>query len=122
MQDKVNVRVAMVPLGNTLRDKVCRYRLAGRDPHGTRKLLPQPPHVSERAVQLIQQPFKAQSKLLPGFGQYHFARGAVKQPYAGLIFQFFHAVADRRLAQANHLPCPAKAAGIGDGNENAELA
>jgi hypothetical protein len=91
---------------------VRRDRLAGRDPHGPRKLLPQPPHVSERAVQLIQQPFEAQGQLLPRFGQHHFARGAVKQPHAGLILQLFHAVADRRLAQANHLPCPAKAAGM----------
>jgi hypothetical protein len=46
------------------------------------------------------------------FGQHHFARGTVKQPDAGLMFQLFHAVADRRLAQANHLPCPAKAFGM----------
>ncbi len=112
----------MVSLGNTLRDKVRGYRLAGRNPHGARQLLPQPPHVSERAVQLIKQPFKTQGQLLPRFGQDHFARGAIKQPNAGLVFQLFHAVADRRLAQADHFTCPAKAAGMGDGDENAKLA
>ena len=64
--------------------------------------------VSERAVQLIKQPFKTQGQLLPGFGQDHFARGAIKQPNAGLVFQLFHAVADRRLAQADHLPARLK--------------
>lgn len=74
MQDKINVRVAMISLGNTLRDKVRRDCLAGAT-----RTVPEaaaPASTSERAVQLIQQPFKAQGELLPHFGQHHFARGA----------------------------------------------
>ena len=49
------------------------------------------------------------------------ASGAVKQLHPGLILQLFYAVADRRLAQTDDIPCPAKAAGVGNGDENTKL-
>lgn len=46
-------------------------------------------------------PFNSSSRrspgrqLLSGFREHHFARRSVKQAYAGLMFQLFHAVAYR---------------------------
>ena len=112
----------MITLCNTLRDKVRGYRLAGRNPHGTRQLLPQSTYISERTVEFLQQPFKALSELLSGFREHDFTRGAIKQPDTRLALQLFHAVAYRGLAQADDLPCPTEAAGMGYGDEDAKLA
>ncbi len=111
----------MVTLGNTLGNKMRRYRLARRHPYGAGKLLPEPPHIPERAVEFIQQPLQARRQLLPRFGKHHFTRGSVEQFHTGLAFKLFDTVTDSRLAKPNHLPRPAKAAGLGDGNKHAKL-
>ena len=111
----------MITFSDALGNKMRRNRLARRHSHGTGKLLSKPSDVPQRTVQFIQQPFQTRCQLMSRFGEHHFARRAVEQLHAGLSFQLFHAMAHRRLAEANHLPCPTEAVGLRDGDENTKL-
>ncbi len=121
MQNKIDIRIAVITFSDALGNKMRRNRLARRHSHGAGKLLSEPADIPERTVQFIQQPLQTHCQLLSRFGEYHFSRRAVEQLHSRLRFKLLNAMAHRRLAEANHLPCPAKAAGLRDGDENAKL-
>jgi len=56
-----------------------------------------------------------------GFGQGHFAAQAVEQAHVQLLFQASDAFADRWLGQKQALAGTREAAGLGNGNERAEV-
>ncbi len=118
VQHKIYIGITTITVSYTLRDQVGRNRLAGGDLNGPAQLLSYPPGVAQRHRQFIKQTLQPARQLLARFGKHHFAGGTIEQTNAGLMLQLFNAVADSRLAQANHLPCPAEAFSPGDGDEH----
>ena len=118
MQNEIYLRIAPVAVGNALRDQMGGNGLTGRHPDGAHQLLPDATGLTQRAIEFIQQALKPGRQLLSCLREHHFTRRSVKQAYAGLVLQLFYAMADRRLAKTNTLPCPAKAFNAGNGHKN----
>ncbi len=120
-QHDADLRVFAFAGGDALRHQMGGNGLAGRHPHRAAALYAKAARIQQRGLQFVQQPFDPVGQPQAGVGQHHFTRGAIQQANADLHLQLFHAVADRRLRQADRLAGAAEAAVAGDSDEHPQL-